>query len=139
MPVKTANEGAGKETKPALDPETAAARRHNFGLGRAEILDGNIAYLEIRGFEEADGYEAAVANALRFLEFTDAIIIDLRRNHGGSVCASSSIARCGKRVIGALNSWRCRESGEALGLSVLPQLVGASLTSNPVSPMRTGV
>jgi hypothetical protein len=58
--------------------------RINFGMGRVEILDGNIGYLEITGFAGAPGYQDVAVQALRFLERTDAIIIDLRRNGGGS-------------------------------------------------------
>lgn len=60
------------------------ARRTNFGLRKLEILSGNIGYLEVTGFMEAPGAFEAIGDALRFLERTDAIIIDLRRNGGGS-------------------------------------------------------
>ncbi|MGE0556232.1 MAG: S41 family peptidase [Gemmatimonadales bacterium] len=56
----------------------------NFGMGRAEILDGNVGYLEITGFMGAPGYRDAVVDALRFLSRTEALIIDVRRNGGGS-------------------------------------------------------
>ena len=59
-------------------------RRINFGIGKVEILDGNVGYLEITGFAGAPGYEEAVADALKLLARTDALIIDLRRNGGGS-------------------------------------------------------
>lgn len=62
----------------------AQARSQNFGLGRAEILPGNVGYLEITGFVGAPGYQEAVADALRFLSRTDALIVDVRRNGGGS-------------------------------------------------------
>ena len=55
----------------------------NFGMGRAEILDGNVGYLEITGFTGGE-YEDAVVDALRFLSRTDAVILDLRRNGGGA-------------------------------------------------------
>lgn len=58
-------------------------RELNFGMGRAEILDGNVGYLEITGFTGGD-YEDAVVDALRFLSRTDAMIIDVRRNGGGA-------------------------------------------------------
>jgi hypothetical protein len=58
-------------------------REVNYGLGRAEILDGNVGYLEITGFTGGD-YQAAVVDALRFLSRSDALIIDLRRNGGGA-------------------------------------------------------
>jgi hypothetical protein len=56
----------------------------NFGMGRVEILAGNVGYLEITGFLGAPGYRDAVIDALRFLSRTSAVIIDVRRNGGGS-------------------------------------------------------
>lgn len=60
------------------------AARLNFGLGKAEILEGNIGYLEINAFAEGSGYREAVVAALQFLSRTNAMIIDVRRNGGGS-------------------------------------------------------
>lgn len=59
-------------------------RLQNFGVARAEILEGNVGYLEIAGFMGAPGYRDAVVDALRLLSRTDAMIIDVRRNPGGS-------------------------------------------------------
>jgi hypothetical protein len=67
-----------------MTPRMEEAVRKNFGLGRAEILPGNVGYLEITGFLAAPGFEEAIAAALRFLEHTDAIIFDVRRNGGGA-------------------------------------------------------
>ncbi len=72
--------GAGGRPIPGM-PD---AREHNFGLEHAEILPGNIGYLEVTGFNEAEGMEDAMVGALKFLERTDAMIIDVRRNGGGS-------------------------------------------------------
>lgn len=55
----------------------------NFGMGKAEILDGNVGYLEITAFTGGD-YKDAVVDALRFLSRTDAVILDVRRNGGGA-------------------------------------------------------
>lgn len=55
----------------------------NFGMGKAEILDGNVGYLEITAFTGGD-YRDAVVDALRFLSWTDAVILDVRRNGGGA-------------------------------------------------------
>lgn len=55
----------------------------NFGMGKAEILEGNVGYLEITGFTGGE-YEDAVIDALRFLSRADAVILDLRRNGGGA-------------------------------------------------------
>ena len=63
---------------------TDNARRQNFGIARVEVLPGNVGYLEIRGFVGQPGHESVVGQALRLLENTDAVIIDVRRNGGGS-------------------------------------------------------
>lgn len=63
---------------PFADPPRA-----NYGMGRAEILEGNVGYLEITAFT-GGSYQAAVVDALRFLSRTDALIIDVRRNPGGA-------------------------------------------------------
>lgn len=57
---------------------------NNFGFYKVERLEGNVGYLDLRGFNEAYyGSETAVA-AMNFLAHTDALIIDLRQNGGGS-------------------------------------------------------
>jgi C-terminal processing protease CtpA/Prc len=63
----------------------ALGQRVNFGFERVERLPGNVGYLEIRsfGFDTADVSEVA-ATAFTFLGNTDALIIDVRRNGGGS-------------------------------------------------------
>ena len=61
-----------------------AARRTNYSLGRVDILPGNVGYLDIRGFSGAQMVIPAIKSALEYLQGTDAIIFDLRRNGGGS-------------------------------------------------------
>lgn len=61
-----------------------SVRLGNFGFQKMEILEGNVGYLDLRGFVDAGiGGEVAHA-AMRFLAQSDALIIDLRRNGGGS-------------------------------------------------------
>ncbi|MDC0719183.1 S41 family peptidase [Nannocystis bainbridge] len=83
-----------KETLPpmqggdTLSPEEQArfevfSRRMNGGFEKVERLPGNLGYLEVRGFGfPGRGFEAAAA-AMAFLQDTDALIIDIRRNGGG--------------------------------------------------------
>ena len=59
-------------------------KRNNFGFKEVKIMDGNIGYLDLRSFSDVEyAGETAVA-AMNFLSNTDAIIIDLRNNGGGS-------------------------------------------------------
>jgi hypothetical protein len=55
----------------------------NYGFKEIKILEGNIGYLNLTEFfNPSYGGETAVA-AMKFLENTDALIIDLRTNGGG--------------------------------------------------------
>jgi hypothetical protein len=61
------------------------ARANNFGVKTLRVLPGNVRYMEYDGFMWVDGETPAVLDtAMRFLSGGDAVIIDLRRNGGGS-------------------------------------------------------
>ena len=59
-------------------------RRINYGFERVERLDGNIGYIDLRGFSNHESGAETVAAAMKFLENTEAIIFDLRQNGGGN-------------------------------------------------------
>jgi C-terminal processing protease CtpA/Prc len=77
-----------------VDPESEAdkermarylerARKTNYGFERVEHLKGNIGYIDLRRFDPSEyGGETAVA-AMNLVANCDALIIDLRQNHGG--------------------------------------------------------
>jgi len=67
-------------------------RRTNFGFGKVERLDGNIGYIDLLGFNGHEGTAETVAAAMNFIANTDALIIDLRRNGGGSPRAVALIS-----------------------------------------------
>ncbi|MFN2529516.1 MAG: S41 family peptidase [Candidatus Baltobacteraceae bacterium] len=56
----------------------------NFGLDKAVQLRGNVGYLDVRGFPPGELMGPTVAAAMQFLSNTDTLIIDLRKNGGGS-------------------------------------------------------
>jgi hypothetical protein len=63
--------------------QSAEARRINYGLTRAEVLEGNIGYLRMDRFGDAEAGGRAVAGAMAMLANTDAMFLDLRANRGG--------------------------------------------------------
>jgi retinol-binding protein 3 len=74
----------GKPLDAAARERLAKEGRYtNYGFDRVERLQGNIGYLEMRGFFDVDLGGATASAAMTFLADTDALIIDLRRNGGG--------------------------------------------------------
>jgi hypothetical protein len=61
----------------------AELRSSNYGFERAERLDGNIGYLKLNSFSDAERGGSVAAGAMALLANTDALIIDLRDNGGG--------------------------------------------------------
>ena len=59
-------------------------RLDNFGIHRVERLDGNVGYLDIRRMPVPAFAGPAIAAAMELITGTYALIIDLRRNGGGS-------------------------------------------------------
>ena len=58
-------------------------RSINFGFKKVEVLDGNVGYLNMIGFDSPSySYETAIS-VMNFLANSDAIIFDFRDNEGG--------------------------------------------------------
>lgn len=82
-----------KEMRNTTTPEDSLAfiqrdveqkRRTNFGFKEVKLLEGNIGYIDLRGFSNTEfAGETAIA-AMNFVSNADALIIDLRQNGGGS-------------------------------------------------------
>jgi Peptidase family S41/N-terminal domain of Peptidase_S41 in eukaryotic IRBP len=86
-------EPGGPERRPGPEPDNHEARRlamrqrgrlANFGIRRVERLDGNVGYLDVRGVAMPANAGPAIAAAMELVAGTYALIIDLRRNGGGS-------------------------------------------------------
>ena len=54
------------------------------GITRADILDGNVGYIEVVGFPPPGSFNGPVNRAMSALQKTRALIVDVRRNGGGS-------------------------------------------------------
>ncbi len=75
--------GEGTDWEAWAERERIEERTTNHGFTEARVLGGNVGYLRVVGWMEPQrGYDAAVA-AMRFLENTDAVVIDVRGNGGG--------------------------------------------------------
>ncbi len=81
---------------PAAGPDEAAQRQFlslvNYGVSRAERLEGNIGYLRIDRFAPAQDAGPVLEAAIAMLAATDALVIDLRTNGGGHGDAAALLA-----------------------------------------------
>jgi hypothetical protein len=84
-PRQAAALAAGRAPQPDISAFERQVRAQNFGVTELRVLPGNVRYMAYDGFIW-NGPESAAAleTAMRFLAGGDAVIIDLRRNGGGS-------------------------------------------------------
>jgi hypothetical protein len=72
-----------KEKQKQKEERLRDLRFNNFGFKKMEILEGNVGYIDLRGFMPAELGGATAVAAMNFLANTEAIIFDLRENGGG--------------------------------------------------------
>jgi C-terminal processing protease CtpA/Prc len=70
----------------------AVARRSNFGVQRVELLAGNVGYLNLTDFYRPNEARDVISAAMRTLRHADALILDVRRNGGGSPDTAALLA-----------------------------------------------
>ncbi len=77
-------EAATAPTAADLTAEYEKSRWRNFDLNRVERLRGNVGYIELYGFEPPEFVGDTLAAAMTLMAHTQALILDLRHNRGGS-------------------------------------------------------
>jgi hypothetical protein len=75
---------AGLPTRAEVDEARDATERRGYGIEKVERLPGHVGYIELRGFELTEFAGPAYTAAMSLMAGTDALILDLRRNGGGS-------------------------------------------------------
>lgn len=80
--AEPAPDGASSLQDIARQRADVAARA--YGVETVQRLPGNVAYVELRGFGPAELVASAYASTLALVQGSDALILDLRRNGGGS-------------------------------------------------------
>uniref|UniRef100_A0A832I5L7 Peptidase n=1 Tax=Eiseniibacteriota bacterium TaxID=2212470 RepID=A0A832I5L7_UNCEI len=121
-------------------------RRTNWGFDRVQRLAGNVGLLEIRHLAPPTPEAgAALAAAMQFLSSTDALILDLRRNGGGSPAMVQLVCTYlfGSEDRRHLNDLLFREGGRESveEFWTLPWVPGARYAGKPVHVLtsrRTG-
>lgn len=81
-PIKETNEAAAHQDD-WLKAELAHEQEFNFGFTELAILAGNVGYLKLEEFMNPERSIATAVAAMKFLENTGPLIIDVRQNGGG--------------------------------------------------------
>ncbi len=124
------------EDSPAPSPDAVAhyrmaMQRANCGFEKLERLNGNVGYLKFNFFADPEICGATAVAAMNFLANVDAVIFDLRENHGGDpkMVALVSTYLFAKQT--HLNDLWERKSGETQQYWTLPYVPGKRLDSVP--------
>jgi hypothetical protein len=84
IPVQTEIENEKRDDSAERKRQLEEMRVRNFGFEKVQRLAGNVGYLELRMFAGLPEAQPTAVAAMNFLANCDAIIIDLRKNGGGS-------------------------------------------------------
>jgi hypothetical protein len=109
-------------------------RLSNFGIHRVERLSGNVGYLDVRGVPDPAIAGPAITAAMELVAGTHALIIDLRRNHGGA--PDGVVFWCSylfpERPATHLNDIFHADTGETRQFWALPYVPGTRYLDRPV-------
>jgi hypothetical protein len=101
--------------------------RNNYGFRKVERLDGNVALLQLDSFYPAAWIKETALGAMAFMANADAVIIDLRRNHGfapdGVLLIESYFFKDETHITDQID----REAGKTRQYWTMPTVPGSSL------------
>lgn len=133
-PPRAASMAAAQTPNLATASELArSARAANHGVTELKLLPGNIRYMAYDGFQWS-GAESAAAleHAMRFLSAGDAVIIDLRRNGGGSPMAVQYLVSHFMEAGRPLVTFHMNGVPSPNTLSTLPELAAGRIVGKPL-------
>lgn len=104
----------------------------NCAFERVERLPSNIGYLKFNAFMEPDICAPTVTAAMSFLSHTDALIIDLRENHGGDPAMVTYISSYLFAERTHLNDLYNRKENKTEESWTRPDVPGLKLVTTPV-------
>lgn len=116
----------------------ADARRNNYGFRKVEILQGNVGYLDLRGFYDASLGGATAVAAMGYLANADALIVDLRKNGGGSPSMIQLISSYFFEEPQHLNSFYIRQGERTEQYWTQAHVEGKKMVDTPIWVLTSG-
>lgn len=108
------------------------SRNGNYGFSSVKILEGNVGYLDLRGFAGLENAQASADAAMKLLSRTDAVIFDLSKNGGGSPRMVQYLCSYFFDQKVHLNSLYWREGDETEEFWTLDEIGGARMADVPL-------
>ncbi len=113
-------------------------RKHS-GFTRVELLDGNVGYVDFWGFDEvSEQSKARLEAVITFVADSDALILDLRKNGGGSPDMVRLISSYLFKKPVHLNSMYWKSSGSMTESWTLSGVSAGRLASIPIYVLTSG-
>jgi hypothetical protein len=134
--VKKAN--ADENNKELEDYEKKRNEYSNFNFKEIKILPGNVGYLKFNSFADASLAGPTAIAAMNFLAHTDALIIDLTDNGGGSPSLIQLITTYFFDEPKHLNSFYIREGDRMEQYWTLPYVPGPKMTNTDIYVLTSG-
>ena len=134
--MKKAN--ADENNKELEEYEKRRSEYSNYNFKEVRILPGNVGYLKFNSFQDASLAGPTAIAAMNFLAHTDALIIDLTDNGGGSPSLIQLITTYFFEEPEHLNSFYIREGDKTEQFWTLPYVPGPKMIKTDIYVLTSG-
>lgn len=110
-------------------------RLYNHGFTEAKIIEGNVGYLDLRGFSQLEMAKEITDAYMKLLSQSDAVIIDLRKNGGGDPNMVQYLCSYFFDEVLHLNSLYYREGDRTEEYWTLEEVSGQKMSDVPLYVM----
>jgi Peptidase family S41/N-terminal domain of Peptidase_S41 in eukaryotic IRBP len=133
LPTQSAPSDEPRQPSPADEARFRAMLEHdNCTFSKVEILNHNIGYIKFGAFPDPNICGPTVVAAMNFVAHTDALIFDLRENHGGDPSMVEFMVSYLFREPTHINDLTNRHDNETHQYWTLPWIPGPRFIDQPV-------
>jgi hypothetical protein len=133
LPTKSAPSDEPRQPSPADEARFRTMLEHdNCTFSKVEILNHNIGYIKFGAFPDPNICGPTVVAAMNFVAHTDALIFDLRENHGGDPSMVDFMVSYLFRKPTHINDLTNRHDNETHQYWTLPWIPGPRFIDQPV-------
>jgi len=122
-----------------IDTGLEKGQKNNFGFKEIKIMDGNIGYFRLDEFSEYPNALQTLNGGFQFLQYCDALIIDLRHNIGGAPEMVQLLCSYFFQIPSVhLNSLKYKQDGDVVQYWTYYFLPGKKFINQPIYILVSG-